>query len=172
MNKIKELIVVEGKHDKAKLEKLFDCEVVITNGLALSQETIEYIKQASISRGVIVMTDPDNPGEKIRRQIIDANVECEHIFIEKKKAIGKRNVGIEYVKDEDIVEAFKHKVYLGETKNSLSWYDYLDLNLNSKEKREKISEIFNIGHCNNKTLFKRLNVIGVSKKDILEKIND
>lgn len=172
MKKIKELIVVEGNHDKAKLEKLFDCKVVTTHGLALDKETIEYIRKANETCGVIVLTDPDFPGEKIRNQIIDAGINCQHIFVDKKKAIGKRNVGIEYVSDDDLILAFNDVVNFDSNKESLDWNEYLDLNLDSQIKRDKVSSFFKIGKCNNKTLFKRLNIIGVNKKQILEVIND
>ena len=44
MTKIKELIVVEGKHDKDKIERLFDCQVLCTNGLAITQDDLKIIK--------------------------------------------------------------------------------------------------------------------------------
>ena len=48
MEKIKELIVVEGKHDKQKLEKLFECDVVCTNGLSLDPSTINIASFLSV----------------------------------------------------------------------------------------------------------------------------
>ncbi len=59
MKKIQEIVVVEGKTDTATLKQLFDVDTIETHGLALSDQTLELIKEAGKSRGVIVLTDPD-----------------------------------------------------------------------------------------------------------------
>ena len=99
--RVKELIVVEGKHDVEKLRQVVDCDVICTNGLSISQQQLDIIKQASVKQGVIVMTDPDNAGNRIRDIINNYVANTKQVFIEKKKAIGKRNVGIEYVSNDD-----------------------------------------------------------------------
>ena len=66
MKKIKEIVVVEGKTDTALLKELFEVDTIETHGLALDQQTLELIQEASKSRGIIVLTDPDFPGKKIR----------------------------------------------------------------------------------------------------------
>ena len=62
MKKIKEIVVVEGKTDTALLKELFEVDTIETHGLALDQQTLELIQEASKSRGIIVLTDPDFPG--------------------------------------------------------------------------------------------------------------
>lgn len=64
MKRIKEIIVVEGKTDTALLKELFEVETIETHGLALDDKTLNLIKEASKSRGIIVLTDPDFPGKK------------------------------------------------------------------------------------------------------------
>lgn len=59
MKKIKEIIVVEGKSDTALLKELFEVDTIETHGLALDKKTLELIKEANKTRGVIVLTDPD-----------------------------------------------------------------------------------------------------------------
>ena len=169
MTKIKELIVVEGKHDKDKIERLFDCQVLCTNGLAITQDDLKIIKNASENNGVIVMTDPDFPGQKIR-DIIDSEVSnIKHVFIEKEKAIGKRNVGIEYVKDKDLMEALNKAVTFTTDKESISWSEYLKLKLiKDKTKRYYLSKQLNLGSNNNKKLFKYLNMLGYEYNHLQE----
>ena len=60
MKVIKEVIVVEGKHDSATLKQYFKCDTVITNGLSLDEETLAYIKELNETRGVILFLDPDD----------------------------------------------------------------------------------------------------------------
>ncbi|MGI6607602.1 MAG: ribonuclease M5 [Erysipelotrichaceae bacterium] len=173
MIKIKEMIVVEGKHDKEKLERLFDCQVLCTNGLAITKEDLEIIKTASENNGVIILTDPDFPGKKIR-DIIDSEINnVKHVFVDKDKAVGKRNVGIEYVSDDDLIEALEKTVTFTTDKESISWSEYLKLDLiKNKTKRDYLSKQLNLGSNNNKKLFKYLNMLGYEfdyLKGILDK---
>lgn len=59
MKKIKEVIVVEGKTDTAIIKKLFDAETIETHGLAINEDTLDFIEQTQQKRGIIVLTDPD-----------------------------------------------------------------------------------------------------------------
>ena len=69
MKRIKEIVIVEGKTDTQLLKELYDVDTIETHGLALNDKTLELIKEASLTRGVIVLTDPDYPGLKIRNQV-------------------------------------------------------------------------------------------------------
>lgn len=170
MEKIKELIVVEGKHDKQKLESIFDCDVVCTDGLSLNESALELIKTASLKQGVIILTDSDNPGERIRKEILKIAPDAQVAIVEKKDSIGKRNVGIEYASDEAIIKALENRISLTNREETLSWSDYCELGImGNKQLREKVCAGFRVGLCNNKTLFKRLNMLAVKKEDI-EKI--
>ena len=66
--KIKEVIVVEGKNDTNHLKEFFDVDTIETSGLGLNKETIELINNINSKRGVILLLDPDTPGEKIRKR--------------------------------------------------------------------------------------------------------
>lgn len=68
---IDELIVVEGKYDKEHLKKLTDAPIVCTNGFELyrSKAIIDSIKAYGKKRGVIVLTDSDRAGFRIRNYI-------------------------------------------------------------------------------------------------------
>ena len=61
MKRIKELIVVEGKHDRDRLEKLFDCDVICTDGLSMSREVLETIRTSGAKIVLLVFTDPAHP---------------------------------------------------------------------------------------------------------------
>ena len=78
MKKIKEIIVVEGKSDKQFLETFLDADILICNGSAVDGFSLEYLKELSKNRGVIVLTDPDYPGEKIRKEISSVLPVCKH----------------------------------------------------------------------------------------------
>ncbi len=80
--KIKEIIVVEGKDDTRAIQSAVNADTIETNGSAVSMETIVKIQLAMKVRGVIVLTDPDFPGEKIRKFITEHVPNCKHAFID------------------------------------------------------------------------------------------
>ena len=163
MQKIRELIVVEGKHDRQKLEKLFDCDVICTDGLSLNDEVLETIRTVGIQRGIIVLTDPDHPGEVIRKRIAEICPDRQHVFINKKDAIGKRNVGVEYVSDDDLIKALENRVTFENRNETLSWPEFCELGvIGNKKRRTELCEKLHIAFSNNKTLYKRLNMMGMT----------
>ncbi len=54
MEKIKEIIVVEGRHDSNTLKQYFDCDTIETGGDQLIDTTIDRIARAQKERGVII----------------------------------------------------------------------------------------------------------------------
>ena len=56
MKRINEIVVVEGKTDSQLLKELYDVDTIETHGLGLDEKTLELIKEASKTRGVIVLT--------------------------------------------------------------------------------------------------------------------
>ena len=81
---IREVIVVEGKDDEAAVKKAVDAEVIITSGLGIEEKTIERICHAQQRTGVIIFTDPDFPGEKIRKMISEKVPGCKHAYLPRK----------------------------------------------------------------------------------------
>lgn len=164
--KVKEIIVVEGIHDSQKIKTYVDCDTLETNGMALTKERLALIAALQKKRGVIIFTDPDVPGERIRSRINEAVPGCKNAFIDKKKARTMRKVGVEHADGEDIQEALAHLMTFDERKEkTLSWQAFCTLGLsgqtNSAKRREILGNALFLGMCNAKTLWKRLNMLGV-----------
>jgi ribonuclease M5 len=66
--KIKEAVIVEGKYDKIKLSGILDTVIVETDGFAVfkDKEKQHLIRFLAEKRGIIIMTDSDSAGFKIR----------------------------------------------------------------------------------------------------------
>jgi ribonuclease M5 len=96
MNKqiIDAVIVVEGKTDKQFLLSFIEAHILETNGSAISESFLIELQEISKSKRILVITDPDSPGEKIRNSIIQAVPKSHHIFLDKKQAIHQRKVGL------------------------------------------------------------------------------
>ncbi|RPA60784.1 ribonuclease M5 [Aerococcus agrisoli] len=163
--RIKQVIVVEGKSDTQRLQAIYDVTTIETNGSALSQETLEDIKKAQAIHGVIVFTDPDISGTKIRQGVMDAVPDVQHAFIERKdaKPDHKGSLGVEHASDAAIEEALSHVYTLGDSEDTtivIPQNALIRLGLvggsGSKEKRQYLASQLHIGYVNGKQLAKRL----------------
>ncbi|MEI2422295.1 DUF4093 domain-containing protein, partial [Arthrospira platensis SPKY2] len=83
-----------------------------------------------------------------------------------------KKIGIEHVKDEDVIKALSmiRKVNF-ETTSDISYGFLTEIGVigskNSKRKRDELSKKLNIGLPNGKTLFHRLRMFNIKKSDIL-----
>jgi ribonuclease M5 len=169
--KIKEIIVVEGRDDTVAIHRAVNADTIETNGSAVNHEIIEKIRLAQETRGVIIFTDPDFPGEKIRK-IVSENVPgCKHAFLKKEEAFDKRKkkVGVEHASVESIQAALSSvQKELIDLPEIISWDELIYLGLVAGEKarlrREKIGTLLKIGYTNGKQLYKRLRVFQISSE--------
>lgn len=85
MIKIKEAVIVEGKYDKIKLSGIIDTVIVETDGFAIfkDKEKQHLIRFLAEKRGIIIMTDSDSAGFKIRSFIkgIIKNDNIKNVYI-------------------------------------------------------------------------------------------
>ena len=85
--KIKEIIVVEGKDDIAAVKQAVDAHVIAVHGYSsFKKKTIEKLKQISLTNDIIILTDPDFAGKKIRN-LIKVHIQMQNtlLFREKKE---------------------------------------------------------------------------------------
>ena len=64
-------IIVEGKYDKARLTKIIDALIITTDGFGIfnSKEKQVFIKKIAEEKGLLILTDSDAAGFKIRNFI-------------------------------------------------------------------------------------------------------
>lgn len=165
------IVVVEGKSDVAFLSTFIDAEFVTTNGSEISQDTINYLKEASKSKKIYVLTDPDSPGKRIR-DVLDENINnLNHCFISKENSIKHGKVGVAESNKEEVIKALEHGITTTKIDNpSITNYEIYNLGLigtdDSFNKRKMICDKLHIGFCNGKTFLKRLNYMNVTAEDI------
>lgn len=176
MKKIKEIIIVEGISDKQFLETFLDADILTCNGSAIDGFDIDFLRQLSENRGIIILTDPDYPGKRIRDILSNSFPNAKHAFVDKKKSIKHRKVGVAESTKEEVLKALDNNVSFDFfNPGNLTMMDLYDLNLvgeNSKNNKEKICQVLHLGFCNAKTLLKRLNLLNVKKETIRRIIND
>lgn len=71
MIKLDRVIIVEGKYDKIKLSSIFDATIIVTDGFAIfkDKEKMAMIRILAEKKGLLVLTDSDSAGFKIRSYI-------------------------------------------------------------------------------------------------------
>ena len=69
--RVEEVIVVEGKYDAVKLADLVDGLILTTNGFSVfkNAETKRLLVELGKKRGIIVLTDSDDAGFRIRNYV-------------------------------------------------------------------------------------------------------
>ena len=173
--KIKEVIIVEGRDDVTALKRVIDAHIVPLNGFSgLTEKSIKKLVEMSRKNELILFTDPDYAGKKIRSVLRQHIPNLKHIFISRKNAERKGNIGVENASDEAILEAFSSIV-----KENSDWRntkDYIftieDLILNNlssgsaaSERRMKLGDILKIGYYNGKQLLNALNYFNITKEE-------
>ncbi|UOQ95683.1 ribonuclease M5 [Halobacillus shinanisalinarum] len=171
--KIKEIIVVEGKDDTAKVRQAVNADTIETNGSAIDDLVIAQIRHANEKRGVIIFTDPDYPGERIRH-IVDQHVQgCKHAFLSKEHARANkdRGIGIEHASIDHIRQALSLVYELSDPALSeIAKDDLIGFGLiggpSASKRREKLGDRLHIGKTNGKQLLRRLNMFHITKNQL------
>lgn len=119
MLRVKQAVIVEGKYDKIKLSSIIDGVIIPTNGFNVfkNKETLELIRYFAETSGIIILTDSDAAGFKIRSFLKGAvgkgeivNVYVPDIFgKEKRKTVPSKEgkLGVEGMEKAVLLEAFR-----------------------------------------------------------------
>jgi len=171
--KIKEIIVVEGRDDTSKIQQAVEADTIETNGSAVNNNVINQIRHAQAKRGVIIFTDPDYPGHRIRHIVDQAVPGCRHAFLPREAARAKhphnKSLGIEHASAEAIREALQGVYSIFEKEDSgISREDLISAGLiggsKAAARRDRLGELLRIGHTNGKQLLKRLTMFQITKE--------
>ena len=175
---IQEVVVVEGKDDTKRLKQFFEVDTIETIGSAIDDKILERIAHAQEVRGVIVFTDPDFSGEKIRKTISNYLPEVKHAFISRKEGTPVKrgnSLGVEHANEESLKEALANVMTptlgLANKIPELNQNLLADLGLlggqGSREKREQLGDYLRIGYTNGKQLLKRLNMFRITEEELV-----
>lgn len=179
MIKLDKAVIVEGKYDKIKLSGFIDAVIIETDGFRIfsNSEKKALIRRLAETNGIIIMTDSDAAGFKIRNYIrnIAADGEIINVYIpdvfgkEKRKTEPSKEgkLGVEGISEEIIRDAMeKAGVYHTQTQNinkrQVSVTDLFEDGLtgtdNAKERKYKLLSILGLpSRISNTQLLKLIN---------------
>ncbi|UQZ84896.1 Ribonuclease M5 [Paenibacillus konkukensis] len=167
---IKEIIVVEGKDDTVAIKRAVEAETIETGGSAINDEIIKRIKLAQQRRGVIVLTDPDHAGERIRK-IITARVPgCKHAFITQEEATSRGDIGVENASPETIRKALSNlRTDYEAAESDITWEDLINAGMivhpQAAARRMEMGRQLGIGYCNGKQFYNRCRMFRISREE-------
>jgi ribonuclease M5 len=168
---IKEVIVVEGKHDTTAVKRAVDADTIETGGSAVGKDVIARIELAQRKRGVIILTDPDYAGERIRSIVARRVPGCKHAFLSQDEATLNDDIGIENAKPDSIREALAAVRTEAEAPGTdVAWADLFVVGLagtdGSAHRRLLVGRQLRIGYANAKTFLKRCAMFGIGRREI------
>lgn len=120
MYTIKEAIIVEGTYDKIKLSGFLEGIILKTDGFSVfnNKKAQESIKTLAKSTGIVILTDSDSAGLKIRSFLSNLAKDGKvlHAYIpqiegkEKRKTVASKSgfLGVEGITEEIIISALKN----------------------------------------------------------------
>ena len=168
---IKEVIVVEGKSDIARLRMSgIEADMIATEGFCLRPVTVKQIENAYKERGIIILTDPDGAGERIRTYLSERFPHAKHAFVPREDAYANHDIGIEQASPEAIKKALS-KVHVTNFSpaNLFTMADLFANGLNGSSqshiRRAKVGAILGIGYGNAKQFLLRLNHYDITREE-------
>lgn len=186
---LSQAVIVEGKYDKIKLSSVCDALIVETGGFNIfkSRETLDYIRRLARERGIIILTDPDAAGFKIRAYIGGAVTEggVYHAYLpsvkgkERRKELpGKEGLlGAEGIDAKTVTEALLAAVPKGEgstdvkdfiplTKADLFELGFFGKEESSERRRELLERLGLPLRLSSNALLKYLNTAKIGKESL------
>ncbi len=153
---LEQAVIVEGKYDKIKLKSIIDAVIITTNGFSVirDKEKLEMIRYFAKNKGIIILTDSDSAGFKIRGFLKGAindgkiiNVYIPDVFGKEKRKTSyskEGKLGVEGIDKNVLLDAFGRAGVLSsecaEKKSPITKLDLYELGFtgtkDSSEKRK------------------------------------
>ena len=185
---LNQAVVVEGKYDKIKISSFIKATIITTDGFGIfkNRSKREYIKKLAKINGLIILTDSDRAGQKIRSHIKSFvgegriyNAYVPQILGKERRKIEpskEGTLGVEGLKKEVIIQALKKAGVFQTKKNppQITHIDLMEAGLsgakNSNLKRKKFLAQLNLPNfLSTKQLLDFLN-ISFSKEEFQNQI--
>ena len=191
MIKINEAIIVEGKYDKIKLCSIVDAVIIVTGGFGIfkDEEKLGLIRYYAEKTGIIILTDSDSAGRRIRGYIKGAiksgsvkNVYIPDIFGKEKRKVkpsAEGKLGVEGIDGATLLAAFeKAGITAGERTSppditKLTLYELgLSGGSNSSELRRRLQKKLGLPSLLSATALTEVLGTMMTAAELAEKVNE
>jgi ribonuclease M5 len=167
---VKKIFVFEGKHDVSRFRQVNQVdEAVYVNGASINSEVTNYLIARSKDTQIVIITDPDSAGNRIRRILSNTISNCVHIYLPLELSRYKKKIGFEHLPISYIEEILKQEIQEENIKGNLTTSDLWDMGLigaNSLKKRKYLHSVYNFYSTSTSTLLNRLNILQITKEEL------
>lgn len=176
------VVVVEGKDDTIRLSQFFPgIETIETNGSDVPDSVLAELKELAKKREIIILTDPDLNGERIRRLVTEAVPTAKQAFITRREGQPSKHgrhssLGVEHASKEVLTKALQDLHETQALPSDLTKKDYQRLGLSSgtgaRHLREEVGIKLRVGYGNAKQFYRRLHTFGVSLAELEQAVKE
>ncbi len=178
---ISQAIIVEGRDDVDAVSRACDALIIPTHGYGISAETWAVIAKAYEEKGLIILTDPDLAGERIRKRLTERFTGAIQCFLDRRDAVSGDDIGIENARPEAIAAALT-KALANHDRSAdssrpadpVTPQDLAALGLAGGEGsaglRADVCRSLGIGSCNARAMIRKLKGFGIGKDELEETV--
>lgn len=167
---LKEIVVVEGQNDRSVVQRAVEADIIITGGARIRRDVWQQLQTAYERRGLILLLDPDQAGDAIRRRLAAKFPLAKHAFVPRRAATANNDVGIEQASPEAVASALA--AARSESITPVERFSLSDLYVNelvgaigAEERRARLGELLGIGYANARQFVNRLNRYGIQMEE-------
>lgn len=168
--RILETIVVEGRHDQARLRSVVDAPMIVSDGTHVRPSTLERLDHAYGTTGLIIFCDPDSPGARLRERLSQRYPKAKHAHLTQAQARKGRKLGIEHASSEDLVAALQNIATPALSPSHLSLSDLMELGLSGSRsarlKRYALAQQLHLQEASAKTFWRACQHLGIKRADL------
>ena len=179
---IAQAVIVEGRDDVDAVSKACDALIIPTHGYGISAATWAEIDKAYETKGIIILTDPDSAGERIRRRLTEKYPEAIQCYMDRRDAVSGDDIGIENSSPEAIKEVLLKALgnsarssIKAEAYEEVTSSDLARLGLSGSEAasqlRAEICRELGIGYCNARAMIRKLKGFGIGRDELEETVS-
>ena len=159
---INDVLVVEGTGDASYISAFVDAVIVTTNGYDISIDELDFLKHLPKGKKVLVLTDSDEAGIRIRKALNDKLNNIGNISVDLSKCDKNGKHGVAECDKDELLKVLEPYAHEPAKQELLTTSDLLSIGVDNKAKREYLAKELHLGKCNNKTLLKRINYLKIT----------
>jgi ribonuclease M5 len=180
--RISQAIIVEGRDDVEVVSRACEALIIPTHGYGITAETWGIIDKAYQEKGIIILTDPDNAGERIRKRLTQKYPDAIQCWMARCDTVSGDDIGIENADPQAVADALRQALLLNERACSaepggtetVTMDDLMRLGLagtpDAARLREEVCRALGIGYGNAKALLRKLRGWNIGTDELEETV--
>lgn len=164
------VLVVEGSNDASYISSFVNAIIVTTNGYEIPKEELDFLIHLPKENQIYILTDSDDAGNQIRKRLNMLLPTAQNLTVDLAKCNKNNKHGVAECDKEELLKVLDKYLIEAGRNEKISLKDLYSVGLDDKNKRNYVAKELHLGECNNKTLLKRINYLGITLEEIQNKL--